>query len=305
MPIKVLLGFNGSAESKDGLRLAEQLADLFDAELVVGCAYVRQLPFGRSPDSEYQRYLQEVAEQAATEVRELLARRSGSTVRVVASDSPAHALHDLAEEVEAQIIVIGSSQRAQTGTILPGGTGRQLLRGTPCAVAVAQHGYRLEERQPFATIGAAYDGSPESADAVLTAGKIARAAGAPLEIERVVWFPQPGEEHLIPAWQADIDALAAHADEQMRAVIDSLGEGISASGRTVRGGATAELVEWSDRLDLLVLGSRSYGPLRQVLLGSTSAELIRWARCPVMVVPRGVERLLDAWTGSPAGAARR
>jgi Universal stress protein family len=37
------------------------------------------------------------------------------------------------------------------------------------------------------------------------------------------------------------------------------------------------------------LGSRGYGPVRRVLLGSTSNALMRSARCPVIVYPRGME----------------
>jgi nucleotide-binding universal stress UspA family protein len=39
-------------------------------------------------------------------------------------------------------------------------------------------------------------------------------------------------------------------------------------------------------LDLLVTGSRSYGPLGAVLLGAVTRRLINAAQCPVMVVPR-------------------
>ena len=42
-------------------------------------------------------------------------------------------------------------------------------------------------------------------------------------------------------------------------------------------------------MDLLVVGSRGYGPLRRVLLGSVSSELMHSAPCPVMVVPRTAE----------------
>lgn len=38
--------------------------------------------------------------------------------------------------------------------------------------------------------------------------------------------------------------------------------------------------------DLLVCGSRGYGPARRVLLGGVSARVLRHARIPVMVVPR-------------------
>ena len=48
---------------------------------------------------------------------------------------------------------------------------------------------------------------------------------------------------------------------------------------------------------LLMVGSRGYGPLRRVLLGSVSTELVRSAPCPLIVTPRG--------THDTAGKARR
>jgi hypothetical protein len=42
-----------------------------------------------------------------------------------------------------------------------------------------------------------------------------------------------------------------------------------------------------------VVGSRGWGPVRRILLGSTSARLMREAHCPVLVLPRG------AATGEP------
>ena len=46
------------------------------------------------------------------------------------------------------------------------------------------------------------------------------------------------------------------------------------------------LAEATRELDLLVAGSRSYGPLRAVLLGRTTRRLLPIAHCPVMIVPR-------------------
>jgi nucleotide-binding universal stress UspA family protein len=56
----------------------------------------------------------------------------------------------------------------------------------------------------------------------------------------------------------------------------------------------ALIVERSLGLDLLVIGSRGYGPLRAVLLGAVSGRVIRDAACPVIVVPRGAEVPLEA-----------
>jgi uncharacterized membrane protein YgaE (UPF0421/DUF939 family) len=50
-------------------------------------------------------------------------------------------------------------------------------------------------------------------------------------------------------------------------------------------GAGVALV-FTQNLGLLVLGSRGYGPVRSVLLGSVATRVISSAACPVMVVPR-------------------
>ena len=58
------------------------------------------------------------------------------------------------------------------------------------------------------------------------------------------------------------------------------------------------LEQLSHDVDLLVCGSRGYGPLGSVLLGGVSRRLIHRAACPVIVVPRGTERQLEALVGT-------
>ena len=47
-----------------------------------------------------------------------------------------------------------------------------------------------------------------------------------------------------------------------------------------------ELAAFGDELDLLIVGSRSYGPARRLVTGSTSNYLQRHARCSLLVLPR-------------------
>jgi nucleotide-binding universal stress UspA family protein len=63
------------------------------------------------------------------------------------------------------------------------------------------------------------------------------------------------------------------------------------------------LVDLSQRIDLLVCGSRGYGPLRGVLLGSVTRRVIAEAHCPVIVLPRGVKAALEALLETAPGAA--
>jgi len=80
------------------------------------------------------------------------------------------------------------------------------------------------------------------------------------------------------------------------------GLAVEASGDVAVGTPVDELVELSRTVDLLVLGSRAWGPVRRTVIGSTAAKVMRRAHCPVLVLPRGVA------TGQPGerdpGAAR-
>jgi nucleotide-binding universal stress UspA family protein len=54
-----------------------------------------------------------------------------------------------------------------------------------------------------------------------------------------------------------------------------------------KGNPVDKLLEFSEvGIDLLVLGSRGFGPVMRLLIGSVSSRVIRGAPCPVMVVPR-------------------
>ena len=52
------------------------------------------------------------------------------------------------------------------------------------------------------------------------------------------------------------------------------------------GNAAEILADGSEDLDLLVLGSRGYGPLHSVLVGGVAGRVVREAACPVLVLPR-------------------
>jgi len=54
--------------------------------------------------------------------------------------------------------------------------------------------------------------------------------------------------------------------------------------------------------DLLMVGSRSYGPFARTLLGSVSSTLIHTAPCPVLVVPRPHHAKVPAELSEPAVA---
>ena len=78
------------------------------------------------------------------------------------------------------------------------------------------------------------------------------------------------------------EAMVRKADERMK-------ELPGVEGRAVYGLVGEEQAAFGDELDLLIVGSRGYGPLRRLVLGSTSCHLQRHARCSLVVVPRGAK----------------
>ena len=81
------------------------------------------------------------------------------------------------------------------------------------------------------------------------------------------------------------------------AAIAGIPEAVERESRFVDGSADDVLVAESEDLDLLVVGSRGYGPLGAVLLGSASTILARAAACPIIVTPRETPFALTGLTG--------
>jgi nucleotide-binding universal stress UspA family protein len=80
--------------------------------------------------------------------------------------------------------------------------------------------------------------------------------------------------------------LRRQLHEQLDQAVSALERDVEARAELNDGSPAHVLRERSGELDLLVLGSRGYGPVRAVLLGSVSSALVRSAESPVVVIPR-------------------
>jgi nucleotide-binding universal stress UspA family protein len=100
--------------------------------------------------------------------------------------------------------------------------------------------------------------------------------------------------------EGEYRALAERELRQAVAGVDDVEIEVSA----LVGDPVEVIVEMSSRLDLLVCGSRGYGPVRAVLLGSVSRQLVTESRCPVVVLPRGIIGAFERLLAGTAAAAR-
>jgi nucleotide-binding universal stress UspA family protein len=165
----------------------------------------------------------------------------------------------------------------------------QVLHGAACAVAIAPD--PLAPHPELQRIGVGIDSTPESERALAVARDLAERTGARLWLHVVVDDTVSSWAGLTPmAGPPDVyeQIIASRVGAARELLADRLEDcrGLSADGTVVVGSPTGELVLASEGLDLLVLGSRRWGPVRRLALGSTSERVIRHTACPVLVPPR-------------------
>jgi nucleotide-binding universal stress UspA family protein len=244
-----------------------------------------------SPD--HIRATREEAEASVRRIQALVEAAAAETVpteTAVApySGSPATALHELAESEEAGILVIGASQRSQLERVLPGAISDRLLHGAPCPVAVAPKGFSFAKAIAGPRlIGAAFIDTPAGHAALGKACTLASRARALVRVLTVCEPPNPVVTGMLDPLATDqVRTGRRNAVESVLARgLDAVRVGRSAGGEILSGPPTEALAAASHDLDLLVCGSRGHGPVRSILLGSTSHSLARKAACPVLIVP--------------------
>ena len=289
----ILIGVDESTRSNDAIAFGNRLADVSSAHVVVACAFPFSDAIRDGSGGSLRKALADQAEETARGMRDRLEGVAPDRVliRIMPNPSAAHALHDLAGSEHAEIIVVGSSHTGRLGRVAPGSTGERLLHGAPCAVAIVPDGYAARADQPIRRIGVAYDASDEAIAAVAAGVELARALSAELEIIGVVVPHTYAATGMMgaAAYMTPEDELERFVQDDLDAVIAGLPDDIKADTVLLAGDAADQLGEHSQGLDLMLAGSRGYGPLRSVLVGGVSGRLMHTVHCPVVIVPRGVQ----------------
>jgi nucleotide-binding universal stress UspA family protein len=272
---KVLVGVDGHFGGHDAVALARQLTAQH-GKLVLAHIYpLRGDPLHRdyidyeAAEYVHARDLLEAARDQASVQAEL---------RWSASTSPGRGLHDLAEMLGSELLVVGSCRRGLFGRVMVGNDTRAALDGAPCAVAIAPAGY-AEHSATIEKIGVGYDRSPESKRALNLARRLAGELDATVAALEVVSFPAYLIRRPAPREDTSIEEAIGYARDRVASIDD-------VEPHAAYGHAPEELARWGDMLDLLVVGSRGYGPLGRLIHGSTSRALADNAHCPLLVLTR-------------------
>jgi nucleotide-binding universal stress UspA family protein len=305
MTAPIVIGLALRDDDDAPLALGVRVAQLTGAPLALVSAFMHEPAMAR-PVPELDAVLlddtQALLEERADSLRDRFVvtthARHGSAV---------HELHQVCERLHAGLLVVGSEHRGRIGRVLAGSVTAGVLHGSGCPVAVAPRGYSGDGS--FERIAVAFDGSDESRDALAVGAGLAQLAGAALHSYTVRQPVEQAPAFTMPGWSVPSsynERHRAHAEQVVAQARAALPEGTLEHAELLTGRPEDALVGASHDADLLVCGSRGFGALRSVMLGSVSRALVNDAACPVLVIPRAPDRhRLNALAGGRRALARQ
>jgi nucleotide-binding universal stress UspA family protein len=278
----VLVGVDEQPGGRDAITLGKDLL-AEDGELTFAHVHLGEAKPTRGTSPAFEAAQQERSRQLLEAAR----AETGVDAQFawVGRPSVGRGLHELAERRGADLLVVGSTSRGLFGRVLIGDDTRDALNGAPCAVAVAPAGYS-ERTLHWREIGVGYDGSPESEHALAIARRFASELGAKVSAFEAVSLPR----YLLSGGPDPVDKSIAEFVDEARDRIAVLGD---VEPHAAYGAAAEELALYGASVDLLIVGSRGYGPIGRLVHGSTSQRLAHIARCPLLVLPRAAESAQD------------
>jgi nucleotide-binding universal stress UspA family protein len=289
----IIAGCSANHRGMEPLHLAAQLARCTGARIIAVAIVEHPWPLkADAVEAEYLNYLGIQAKQALKQMADQLPADLDVWQLVHHARSIPEGLTELAAEMSADVVVVGSSSTGLLGRIALGSVTDRLVHTAAVPVAIAPRGYPAHAGR-IKRLTVAYGGQADAVGLVATSAELAQRWSAQLRIASFTVRPvtmfsgsiEPSAEDLVvKQWalrtQEDIVAQL----EQVRSGIDTVvAEVVIGAGPTWRDAVDA--VEWESG-DILVLGSGAAGPAAQVFLGSAAARILRHSPVATMIVPR-------------------
>ena len=201
-----------------------------------------------------------------------------------------------AKELKAELIVIASHGHTGFKHLTLGSTAEKTVRHAPCPVLVVREAARGPIRTAsggivLEKILVPVDFSECAKEGARYASVFATRVGADLLLINVTHPPDytAADPTIVPPdWPQLVQTARLVAADKLEEVVNFLPlVGISANTEVAVGTPIETLVEATGRpdIDMVITSTHGYTGLRHALLGSTAEQLVRLARCPVLVVP--------------------
>jgi nucleotide-binding universal stress UspA family protein len=194
---------------------------------------------------------------------------------------PVERIHEMAEQMDADLIVMGSRGLSAWPALLLGSVSEGMAQQAPCPVLIVRG-----EPKEFARIVMASDGSEGANHAVRAGMELAKVYHGDVDVLHVFQplanFPGIAHDGV------DADVYAARVKEAISGQVAPVAQemGVSYQLNQEQGHPAETLVRFAEQrqADLIVVGSRGLGGFRRLLLGSVSTNVLRHAHCSILVV---------------------
>ncbi|MET8846841.1 universal stress protein [Amycolatopsis sp. NPDC004625] len=271
---ELVVGVDGSAGALGAVRWAARVARARRLRLVHALPEL-PAPYPRA-DPTYEELLEVAGGQARVLLAEARDAAPGIDAEtVVRPERPADAL--VTESGGAAMLVLGTPGLRPLGRVLVGSVTVALAAHARCPVALIRPHAGEDEPPAEGPVVVGIDGSPASEEAIAVGFEEASWRGA--RLIAVHCRHRDG-------WWGTGPAAAEYARELLAQRLAGWGEkypDVVVDREVVTGRAAERLLDFADRAQLLVVGSRGRGGLGGLALGSTSQALMSYALCPVVV----------------------
>ena len=302
--MKVLIAVDGSTGSLEAVKLAGELLspEKDEIRLYYSPPQRRHQPGEERLTSEIvQRWNHALTDAVFDKVTEQLSVEWAPHVRrIVGTQSPKHGILVAADETRAEMIVVGARGTGPITGLALGSVGRAVVHAATVPVLVVRPSAKRSGPQPLRILFAC-DGSPTSRYASKTLSDLTWPADC---TGRVISVIDSGLVGNVPEWlqdqiresgpQGEAAGIVTQIDEQRQQALSDAeawcGELPDVFAREMplilTGHASKQILSAieSEQTDLIIVGSRGLGPLRRVLVGSTSEHLLSHAPCSILIV---------------------
>ncbi len=243
-------------------------------------------------DAEYAEYAEQLAADSAKEAQECI-QSIAADLEVaflkVPHRSVSGGLLEAVDDIDCDVLVLGSAADGKLGQVIIGSTADRLLHSSAVPIAISPRGYRGSKTGALTRITCAYPGTPECVDVVKRVGALAERLGVPM---RVITFAVRGRTMYPPQLGLRVeDSILEVTASQAREVLAELKKtgviGYDVETVVATGNGWDQALDAADWLDgeLLTLGTKPSGGIARVFLGSRGSKILRHSPVPVLVLP--------------------
>jgi nucleotide-binding universal stress UspA family protein len=288
---RILLATDGSEDAAPAGRAAVDLSDKTAADLHVVHVWA-DVPPPAYPGLSLDNYSRLAEEEAGRLLRREAwnARITGGRVagQHLREGQPAEEITALAEELDADLVVVGSRRAGRVKRLITGSVSEGVVHRASYPVLVVCGG---EGAWPVGRVVVADDGSGPARRAGDLAAEIASLSGSEVVVVRA--YEHPPEP--VGGWSAqdrrELDEVFLRNRRDLKKRAEQLEEIVRCRPKTrlIKSKATHAINSVTDKGEggqtLFATGSRRLGAPKRVLLGSVSTAVLRRANGPVLVVP--------------------